>query len=320
MVCFLELNINNKDSYNIFTSVTPRQFVADPSTFRGVNSLTPSTPGCVRNSGTGFTCVYDINTILGDNAPVPPQPSLDNSGGGNTDIGKFLVWSNSTNSPYMTFGFGSTQSVTAINIEFLNYPAQGFSLPNLELYEVATVNIVDPNNAQHIELELLNNNLLSQDDYQVTSVSLIFPRISQNILIRWNYTGVYNLNFFMVSEVDFCSDTQQPGITQITFQHPQLDNSVIRPTVEELTVTRTITLNCTVSSLGLFEWQWRQNGNIISNNGKFSLLTADGTRTSILQITGLNVSDAAVYTCEVRRRRVGGEYMSRMQTLSSEGT
>ena len=285
-----------------------------------MSTLTSSTPGCHRDTRTGFACVYDPNTILGDNAPVPPQPSLDNSGGGNTDIGKFLVWPNSTDRPYMTFAFVSTQSVTAINIEFLNYPAQGFSLPNLELYEVAATISVDPNNALPIEFDLQNNNILSQGDYQVTKISLIFSSTSQYFLLRWNYTGVYNLNFFMVSEVDFCSDNQQPGVIQITFQDPQSDNSVIRPTVKELTVTRTITLNCTVSSSGLFEWQWRQNGNIISNNGKFSLLTADGTRTSILQITGLNVSDAAVYTCEARRRRVGGEYVPRMQTLSSEGT
>ena len=156
------------------------------------------------------------------------------------------MWPSSTDRPYMNFALNSAQSVTAINIEFLNYPAQGFSLPNLELYEVATGTIVDPNNAQRIEFDLQNNNVLSQDDYQVTSVSLIFSSTSRYFLLRWNYTGVCNLDFFMVSEVDFCSDNQPTGETQITFQDPQSDNSVIRPTVEELTVTRTITfkLHC----------------------------------------------------------------------------
>jgi hypothetical protein len=42
------------------------------------------------------------------------------------------------------------------------------------------------------------------------------------------------------------------------------------------------------------------------------------TRTGILQITGLNVSDAADYTCEVRRRRGGGS-VTRTQTLSLPG-
>ena len=141
--------------------------------------------------------------------------------------------------------FYRVKSITAINVEFLNYPAQGFSLPNLELYNVASPFVTIPNDqySQRIEFELQNNNILSQDDYQVTNVSLIFSRLSDtNLLLCWNYTGVYNLNFFMVSEVDFYSDAQQPGETQITFQDPQSDNSVIIPTVEQLTVTRNITL------------------------------------------------------------------------------
>ena len=268
----------------------------------------------------GLICFY--STILGDNAPVPPQPDLDNSGSGNNDIGKFLVWPNSTDRPYMNFGFSSAQSLTAITIEFLNYPAQGFSLPNLDLYNVVGPTIIDPNSPlnQRIEFELQNNNFLSKDDYQVTNVSLIFSEVMsiRNILLYWNYTGVYNLGFFMVSEIDFCSNTQPPGETQITFQDPQSDNSVIMPTVEELTIARYITINCTVSSSGLFEWQWRQNETVLSNNIRFSLFTADGTRTSILQITELSVSDAAEYRCEVTRRRGGGN-MTRTQVLSFSG-
>ena len=291
--------------------------MADPSTFRGVTPLR-SQPQC-RQETQGYLCQY--SAILGDNDPVPSQPNLDNSGGDNSDIGKFLVWPNSTDRPYMIFTFGGAPSITAMNIEFLNYPAQGFSLPNLELCSTETLLIVDPSNprTQRIEFELQNNNVLSQDDYQVTSITLIFSSsTSQHLLLRWNYTGVYNLDFFMVSEIDFCSNNQPPGETQITFQDPQLDNSVVIPTLEELTIARYITLNCTVSSSGLFEWQWSQDGSMLSNNSRFSLFTADGTRTSILQITELSVSNATEYTCEVRRRRGGGK-MTRSQTLSLPG-
>ena len=265
------------------------------------------------------------STILGDNDPVPPQPNLENSGSGNSDIGKFLVWHSSTDRPFVNFAFfGSIPSITAINIEFLNYPAQGFSLPNLELYSVVAPTIIDPNSShnQRIEFELHNNNFLSQDDYQVTSVSLNFSEslTTSNLLLYWNSTRVYNLDFFMVSEVDFylCSVAQPPGETDVTFQDPQSDNSVVILTVEELIIARYITLNCTVSSSGLLEWQWSQNGSMLSNNSRFSLFTADGTRTSILQITELSVSDAMEYNCEVRRRRGGGK-MTRTQTLSLPG-
>ena len=273
---------------------------------------------CDRVDQIGFRCSY--SDIIGDNEQVSPKPDLENSGGDNSDIiGKFLVWPSSTDSPFMTFDLGGTRSVTAITIEFLHYPAQGFSLPNLQLYSTSSFFTTDPNNAQRIEFELQNNSVLSQDDYQVTNVSLIFSRSSSfTFLLRWDYTGVYNLNFFMVSEVDFCNDAPPRDETQITFQDPQSNNSVIIPTVEELTGTRNTTIDCTVSSSGLFEWQWRQNKIVISNNGKFSIFTADGTRTTILQITGLSVSDAAEYACEVRRRG-DGEYMPRTQTLSFTG-
>ena len=300
---------------HLLQSVSPSQFLASPSPFRGVTSLTPSTSGCIGGQ-LGITCLY--GTILGDDEAVPPQPNLDNSGGGNTDIRKFLVWLSSMDTPYMIFTFDSAQLVTVINIEFLNYPAQGISLPNLELYTAIAPGAVYPSDDRRIEFDLLKNNVLSQDDYQVTNISLIFSSTSQDFLLRWNYTGVYNLDFFMVSEVDFCNDAQSSGETQITFQDPQLDNSVVRLATKEL--AKNTTLNCTVSTSGLFEWQWRQNGSMISSNGRFSLFTADGTRTSILQITGLIVSDAAEYTCEVRRRRVGGNYMSRTQILSFQGT
>ena len=267
----------------------------------------------------GLNCLYSV--ILGDNDPVPLQPNLDSENDVN-DIGKFLVWPSNTNRPFITFNFGGERSVTALNIEFLNYPAQGISLPNLQLYTTTSLFNTDPGspNVQRIDFDLRNNSVLSQDDYQVTNISLIFSSTSSHFLLRWDYTGVYNLNFFMVSEVDFCDGTQPPGDTQITFQDPQSDNSVIISTVGDFTVTKTTTINCTVSSSGLFEWQWRQNQSLISNTGKFSIFTADGTRTSILQLTGLSVGDAAEYTCEVRRRNEGGQYMPRTQTLSFPGT
>ena len=91
--------------------------------------------------------------------------------------------------------------------------------------------------------------------HKMTIKSLIFSRPSSVFfLLHWDYTGVYNLRFFMVSEVDFCNDHQPPDETQITFQVPQSDNSMIILTIEELTGTGNTTINCTVSSSGLFEW------------------------------------------------------------------
>ena len=157
--------------------------------------------------------------------------------------------------------------------------------------------------------------------YKVTSITLYFTqRVSQYFLLRWSYTGVYYLVYFMVSEVDFCADTQPPDTSvQIEFQDPQLDNAVIIPSFEDLMTMSTVLLNCTVSISGLFEWQWRQNGSVISNSAKLRVFTADGTRTSKLQLTQLNVSDAASYTCEVRREGSTTGYESRTQMLNFPG-
>ena len=122
--------------------------------------------------GQGFICRY--NHILGDNQEVTTQPNL-NGGDSNNDIRKFLAWQDGTQRPYISFKFSSATTVTTINIEFLNYPAQNLSLPNLQLYATGGVN-TDPNspNAQLIDFDIVNNSGLSQDDHQVTNISLIF--------------------------------------------------------------------------------------------------------------------------------------------------
>ena len=74
-------------------------------------------PDCTFTSGR-YACPYSF--IIGDNELVPVQPDL-NSEDGNNDIGKFLAWPSDTDSPYILFNLPMEQTVTAINIEFLNY-------------------------------------------------------------------------------------------------------------------------------------------------------------------------------------------------------
>ena len=249
---------------------------------------------------------------------MPSQPNLYSEE--SNDIGRFLVWQSDTHDPYISFDLGSERAVTTVNIEFLNYPAEGFSLPNLQLYVTERLTIINPN-AGAIEFVLLNNSDLSQDDFKVTNITLHFTQSeSQYFLLRWNYTGVYNLSYFMISEVDLCFDTQPPDTSaQFEFQDPHIDNAVIIPSFEDFMTMSTVVLNCTVSISGLFEWQWRQNGTLISDSAKLHVFTADGTRTSKLQLTQLSVSDAASYTCEVRREGSTTCYESRTQTLDFPG-
>ena len=272
-------------------------------------------PLCLR-SGQDYVCHY--SHILGDNQEVPTQPNL-NGDDTNNDIRKFLVWQGGTQRPYIVFTFSSAMTLMTMNIEFLNYPAQNFSLPNIQLYAIGGLN-TDPNSpsAHPIDFDIVNNSGLSQDDHQVTNISLVFSSTSRSFLLYWDYTDVYNLDFFAVSEVDFCNGTPPAVSTSIAFQQPQMDNTVIVPTFDDFIALKNFLLTCTVSESGLFEWQWGQNGIIISNNAKFQIFTADGTRTSKLQLTGLSVTDAASFSCAVRRQSSssGATYVSRIQTLS----
>ena len=252
--------------------------------------------------GSGFHCPF--SHILGDDEQVPPQPNLD-SEDSNNDINKFIVWKNDTTTPYVLTTVPSGTTVRVMNIEFLNYPAQNFSVPNLQLYESNSF-FIDPSHhsAQRIEFDMLNNSGLSQDDHKVTNISLIFTSSSNFILLYLNFTDVYNLDFFLVSELDLCTDTQPPVTrAEIDFQEPKVNFADIIPTIEEFTANKNVTITCTVSISGVFRWQWMQNGTLISNNAKFHIFTADGSRTSKLQLTGLSVGDAASYSCGVRHRQ-----------------
>ena len=258
-------------------------------------------PTCTSISS-GFLCPF--SHILGDDVQVPPQPNLD-SEDNNSDIEKFIVWRNDTTTPYVLITLPSATTVRAMNIEFLNYPAQNFSVPNLQLYEANSF-FIDPisSSAQRIEFDMLNNSGLSQDDHLVTNISLIFTSSSNFILLYLNFTDVYNLDFFLVSELDLCTDTQPPVTrAEIDFKEPKVDYTDIITTIEEFTANKNVIITCTVSISGVFRWQWMQNGTLISNNDKFHIFTADGSRTSKLQLTGLSVSDAASYSCGVRHRQ-----------------
>ena len=57
-----------------------------------------------------------------------------------------------------------------------------------------------------------------------------------------------------------------------------------------------VRLTCSVTNDAAFEWSWTgPNGAVISGNS--SVFVADLTRTSVLQISSLSLSDAGSYNC-----------------------
>ena len=209
--------------------------------------------------------------------------------------------------------------ITAVKLNFLNYPAQNVSLPNIQL--LRTITIADTS-GDNIDFVILGNEELSQDDYERTSVTLrlLMPLTSTYVLLRWSFEEVYDVEWFFLSEVTFCTDPQPLYSTSnetIQFLSPEA-NEVIQPSAQDL-ASGVLVLTCTVSNQGSFSWLWKQNDTVINSDTKFQTFTADGTRTSKLIISQLNFMDGATYTCDVSHQSSPSNRTSRQYQVIFPG-
>ena len=62
-------------------------------------------------------------------------------------------------------------------------------------------------------------------------------------------------------------------------------------------VQSSVELSCTVINEGSFTFSWMGPNGVISNTDRTQLFLADTSRTSILTISQLNLSDSGIYTC-----------------------
>lgn len=184
-------------------------------------------------------------------------------------------------------------------------------LPNFELYATSRATLIDPDSnvgdqtADPIEFDLLNNDQLSKDDFAVRKITIRprtpFTRNDNAILFRWTFEGIYDdIQLLVMSEIQLCGDTQEaftPGTVQ--FLTPASEEVVmVQPSSTDLT-SGALTLSCTVSLQGSFEWQWRKgDSELLKSDSKTSIFSSDGTRTSILIINQLSFEDSDVYSCD----------------------
>jgi hypothetical protein len=270
--------------------------------FRQSIPISSGLPNCTRETVNGVAFINCFGkTPLSDGNLGPAQPDL----GDTSDTDQFVVWGANSNTPFMSLGVG-TMSVSAIDLYILNYPAEEFGVPNLRLYRTSSLAVFDSNPAaEMVEFDLLNNNELSGDDSTFRKVTMrlrqpVSADVNGGYLIRWTFTDLYRISWLGISEVVFCGDSRDFSPSEVVFQSPaSMEPVVLQPSAQVLE-SRLLTLTCTVASQGTFTWEWRKEDgdNIRRDDPKFSILTSDATRSSMLNISNFNFGDSAVYVCE----------------------
>ena len=149
---------------------------------------------------------------------------------------------------------------------------------------------------------LNNSDMLSSIDNIRRNVTLDIlgnQTLARNSVLRVNfsYTGIIlsNIDWFFLSEINLCLYINTQSRIELSSNNPS-DSEQLR---------------CSVSSPGLFQWQWRRGSDVLSG-GRFQNSTAGGTRTGILEITGLHSTDEGSYICCVDRQ---GQSSAQQQSL-----
>lgn len=274
-----------------------------PDNFRGA-SLNQDT--CTVKSFGEFLCLS--STTLLDGNTGPNRPDITSA----SDLGHFAAWSHQ-HTPLDTLYLSVRQRppfvhITAIDIYVLNYPRERIGVPNfLTLYGTPDQSSQQPFDVTGVDVvtlsyDLVNNDLLSQSDSRVRRITLRLRESSRNrrYVITWNFSGLYSVEWLLVSEVQLCTSTQ-PAFppAQVQFLNPAADAPKnIQPNAAVLK-NRFLELMCMVSNQGSFNWVWTKGMEELSSNSKTMILSADGTRTSVLRISEIRFQDYGKYTCNV---------------------
>lgn len=282
--------------------------------------MTPELQGCSKDDSGHTICPRFI--VVGDNFVGHSEPNIDQ----NDDRLQYVAWRSNSTFPYASFRLTSVTLVTAIDLYFLNYPIQNISLPNLQLYRTSDPRstTISDDNAEEVMFYILNNEWLSENDYTTRRVTLhpLLPSRSLIFLLRWTFTDLYHVNWFLLSEARFCGDVQpnySPNV--VIFKRPATENAIYIPSSRDL-INRVVTLTCTVTLQGSYKWRWRyKDAIILRNSSEFSIFSADGTRSSKLVINEFNTSSPLMFMCEaIHMYGHPTAYRNRTYTIDFQGT
>ncbi len=254
--------------------------------------------------------VCDYSVVLGDRAIISYPSNLNSL----SYFRHFITWNRDSLNSFIDFDLTTAMAgIIAIELSFLNSPANRISLPDI------TISVVHFGTVSPIASWIFDNEHLDQTDNQIRTISIQpFRSLSAvNLRIRFQFTVFHDFNWIFLSEIRFCTDLQPNLQPEVTFQIPPSNN--IQPSAEDLRRGST-ELVCTISSEGSYTWQWKRDNAMIENKGDYRITIGDGSRTTKLTINNLEFSDAAENECTVMTRLVANVMNSTVYVLEFPGT
>ena len=264
----------------------------DPITYNDVLITYPS--NCTKHIIADTVCGYSV--VLGDGAIIPSPPGLNSA----SYFRHFIAWNRDSLNSFIDFDLTTaTAGITAIELSFLNSPANGISLPEPRLSVVEYVRMARGFNETSITTRIFDNQDLAQTDNQIRTISIRpFPPLSAaNLRTSFQFTVFHDFDWVFLSEIRFCTQPQPPfQQLNVIFQTPS--HIIVQPSADDLR-RRSTELVCTIPGEGSYVWQWKRDNAtiIIENIADYRITIGDGNRTTKLTINNLDFSDAANYEC-----------------------
>ena len=295
--------------WTFFPAVQPNIVIfTPPSIFNGIGS---SLQGCA-DFVSGTTVCGINNVAITDGSTGPTAPNLTRT----SDVQMFLTWQRQASEDFLIVltNLPQMSPFSSIELYFLSYPMQRIGLPGIQLVGTPHRNSLITTGGSSMDYTFSEPFIPQENTInKVTLFILSNPGPHASLHLRMSFTGVDNVDWFFLSEVNICTGTPTPPpLPAIQFQSPTDGERVGQYTPNDF--TNSVVLNCTVLVAGVFQWQWKRNNAILMTGGSYLITTADGTRTSRLNISQLRSTDAGNYTCEVRHQSQSS-YQSRTVEL-----
>ena len=289
-------------------------------TLRSFNEV-PTDPECA--IGGPFDSTPDANDNFA--CHVPASRLTDGLLGESSpaNFNQFSAWNRTTDMPRIFFQFPNTFPaptfyVRQIDLYYYKSAALRVGLPDVRI-DIADSASIMQSDYLPVPYTIVSNQSISESDNQTVKISLVDTlrqRDNANSIVRltFDFSSSDTLDWLLLSEVRMFNDTgEYSGMMQHSVIYctlhctaavppPPLPQPPIIFTQDQVTVVRhnatdlvsSERLTCSVINEAAFEWSWTDpNGATISSN----VFVTDLTRTGVLQISSLSLSDAGDYNC-----------------------